>query len=316
MTRTFDDRPAVFEKTPLLFGITGPSGTGKTYSALRIATGIQRVNGGEIFVIDTEARRSLQYAREFKFRYVGFGAPFSPLDYLTAIEHCVSRGAKVIVIDSMSHEHEGPGGVLEWHEKEMHGKESRNQIAWAKPKAARRRMINTILQLGVSLVFCFRAKDKIKPVPGGEPKHLGWSLIGAEELLFEQTAAALLLPGANGIPTWNPAQSGEKAAVKVPGQFRDLFATPRQLDEDHGEAMAKWAAGGADRSPVDALIDRYLICDEATLPALEAERERLWPALKGKGSEQSRLKAAKEDAVQRLKEESEYLAAAHGGEAA
>src|SRR6185503_15959759 len=100
MTRSFEDRPATREKTPLLLGLVGPSASGKTYSALRLATGIQRVCGGEIFMIDTEARRGLHYADKFKFRHIAFGAAFSPLDYLEAIEHCTKKGAGVIVVDS------------------------------------------------------------------------------------------------------------------------------------------------------------------------------------------------------------------------
>jgi ABC-type sulfate/molybdate transport systems ATPase subunit len=76
MSRTFTDSPAVRESVPLLVGLMGASGSGKTYSALRIATGMQRVAGGEIFVIDTESKRSLHYADTFKFRHVPFDAPF------------------------------------------------------------------------------------------------------------------------------------------------------------------------------------------------------------------------------------------------
>src|SRR5678815_3652835 len=119
MARTFEDVEAKRGEVPLLAGLVGPSGTGKTFSALRLATGIQRVSGGEIYVIDTEARRSLHYAEQFKFRHVQFDAPFGPLDYLSAITYCVGKGAGTIIVDSMSHEHEGPGGVLESHEAEL-----------------------------------------------------------------------------------------------------------------------------------------------------------------------------------------------------
>ena len=46
--RTFEDRPATRDKVPLLVGLMGPSGSGKTFSALRLATGIQTVSGGDI----------------------------------------------------------------------------------------------------------------------------------------------------------------------------------------------------------------------------------------------------------------------------
>jgi hypothetical protein len=252
-SRTFSDKPAVRTSVPLLLGLTGASGSGKTYSALRAATGIQRVTGGDIYYIDTEARRALHYADRFKFRHLEFQAPFGPLDYLAAIEHCQKKGAKVIVVDSMSHEHEGPGGVLEKHEQETTrlsaawhcSRESAQMSAWAEPKAERRRLINSILQLGINGIFCFRAKEKLKIVKGEKPQPMGWMPIAGEEFVFEMTVNCLLYPGCGGVPVWNPGEIGEKMMVKLPEQFKDLFAKTRPLDEDTGEALAKWAAGDA-----------------------------------------------------------------------
>ena len=63
--RTFEAKPAVRQKVPLLCGLVGPSGGGKTFSALRLATGMQQVSGGDIYIVDTEARRALHYADRF-----------------------------------------------------------------------------------------------------------------------------------------------------------------------------------------------------------------------------------------------------------
>ena len=158
MSSGFNFKHATRQQTPLLLGIVGPSGGGKTYSALRLATGIQSIVGGEIAVIDTEARRSLHYANKFKFLHLDFEPPHGPDRYLEAIQAAVSAGAKTIVVDSMSHEHEGSGGVLEWHETELdrmagedfRKREAMNFIAWAKPKASRRRLINGLLQINAN----------------------------------------------------------------------------------------------------------------------------------------------------------------------
>src|SRR5262245_51755715 len=117
--RRFEYTSAVRKAVPLLIGINSPSGGGKTFSALRLATGIQRVVGGDIAGIDTEANRMLHYTDKFKFNHVPFGPPFSPMDYLAVLEFVVSKGARTIVIDSGSHLHDGPGGILEMHEAEM-----------------------------------------------------------------------------------------------------------------------------------------------------------------------------------------------------
>lgn len=281
MTRTFDDRPATRERTPLLVGLVGPSGSGKTYSALRLATGFQKVTGGEIYMIDTEARRGLHYADDFTFRHVPFGAPFGSLDYLEAIEHCVRKGAGTIIVDSMSHEHEGPGGLLEQHQVElqrMGGQMSKSMLAWAKPKAARRRMINSILQIEANFIFCFRAKEKLKIVTGKDPVPLGYMPIAGEEFVFEQVLNALLLPGCNGVPEWHPKEIGERAIAKLPSQFAKLFSDAPQLTEDVGAALAEWSAGvQQEKATADELVRRYVACaDFATLRTLEAIRFASW----------------------------------------
>lgn len=287
--RTFEDAPARRERVPLLVGIYGPSGSGKTYSALRLAEGMRRVAGGEIFVIDTEARRALHYADRFAFRHVDFRAPFSPDDYRAALAHCIDKGARVLVIDNMSHEHEGQGGVLEWQQAEEERlatawKSTRDKVkisAWQEPKRARMRLINAIIQAGVNAVFCFRAKEKIRPVPGRSPEARGWQPVGGEEFIFEMTTTALLMPGSNGIPEWNPPHDDEKAMLKRPAQFRELYErhAGQAFSEDMGEAMARWADGDTGTT-AKALLDAIeaattmVELDGARAKVGEAQREK------------------------------------------
>lgn len=250
--RTFTDTDGVRGHVPLLGGLFGPSSGGKTFSALRLATGIQRVSGGDIYMVDTEAKRGLHYADRFKFRHVSFDPPFGSLDYLAAIKHCVSKGAGVTIIDSMSHEHIGRGGYLETHENELDRiagndwskREKVNFLAWAKPAQARQRMITEILQLNTNLIFCFRAKEKIKLSPGKPVTEMGFMPLAGEELLFEMTVNALLLPKADGVPTWRSDQIGERLCMKLPEQFKAIFAESKSLDEDIGQKLAEWAKGG------------------------------------------------------------------------
>lgn len=291
-TRKFPpSEPAVRSAVPLLVGLVGPSGSGKTYTALRLATGMQRITGGKIHVIDTEARRAAHYADKFRFQHVPFAAPFSPLDYLAAIEHCVAEGSKVIVVDSMSHEHEGPGGVLEEHAAEVERlstlwKSTPDKVlmsAWAAPKAKRRRLLNSVVQLGVYVIFCFRAKEKIKPQAGKPPLELGWMPIAGEEFVYELTLGMLLLPGSGGVPTWAPQHVGEKSIIKLPEQFAPLFAqgsplavcAPNSpLSESHGEALARWSAGepsAATQTALDPVVANWQTVLEA-LPTAGEEQ--------------------------------------------
>ena len=105
---TFQFRPARREQAPLLIGVAGPSGAGKTASALKLARGI--VGGDEgIYLVDTEASRAKHYACaegeepapfRFKFSHCDLTAPFSPDRYLEAITAAVSSGARVVIVDS------------------------------------------------------------------------------------------------------------------------------------------------------------------------------------------------------------------------
>ena len=279
-TRAFEARPAVRERVPLLIGLIGPSGSGKTKSALRLAEGIRTVVGGEIYGIDTEARRMLHYADEHRFKHVEFNAPFGSLDYLEAIQWSVKQGAGVVIVDSMSHEHEGPGGLIDVQERELdrlagedYGKRERmTMLAWQKPKAARRALINGLLQLNSNFIVCFRAREKTKPVKVNnrtEIVEMGFMPIAGEEFLFEMAVNCLLLPKSGGVPTWQSDQVGERLMMKKPGYLAHLFPDGWALDEDTGRRLAEWAKGGT-TSAVAGETKPPAPDTSATIPAAEA----------------------------------------------
>jgi len=259
MSRQFNATPAKRSRVPLLIGIAGPSGSGKTFSALRLATGIQRVTPGEIHVIDTEAGRALHYADQFAFQHVPFAAPFGCFDYLEAIRYCVDRGASTIVIDSASHMHEGEGGMLDQHEKAIDAAVGANATwsqrdaaswrCWKQPKADMNRFVQVLLQLKITAIFCFRAKEKLKPGMSDGKKALvsqGTMAIADDSLIYEMVVQPLLEAGSRGVPNWKPTEKGAALQTKLPGFFADILTKPGQpLDENMGELMGRWAMGEA-----------------------------------------------------------------------
>jgi hypothetical protein len=84
--------------------ITGLSGSGKTYGALKLAKGMGLCNHGQTVVIDTENKSSALYGEEFEFDMLELEAPYSPERYLEAVEYAEGLGYKLIIIDSISHE--------------------------------------------------------------------------------------------------------------------------------------------------------------------------------------------------------------------
>lgn len=249
--RKFEDTPAERSGVPLIVGIAGCSGSGKTYSMLELLTGMQEVIGGDIYVIDTEHRRAEHYAEIFKFRHVNFDAPFGSLDYLAAIEHCVAKGAKIIGLDSMTHEHSGPGGRM-WQSEEYLDKKcgdneecrQKNFASSLKKPSRERLLLNTrITQLGINAVFCYRAKEGIEIKPGKGIQNTGWEPETTSSLVYDMQQMFLLRPGSDGKPDFKPEKESEKLMVKTPAQFRDWFTPGMQLNRGIGRRMAEWARG-------------------------------------------------------------------------
>lgn len=90
--------PATKKQAKLRAAVFGPSGAGKTFTCLRVATGM----GGRIAVIDTERGSASKYADRFTFDVLDL--PDHDLDtYLGAIKAAGQAGYDVLIIDSLSH---------------------------------------------------------------------------------------------------------------------------------------------------------------------------------------------------------------------
>jgi hypothetical protein len=268
---SFSFRPAVRESVPLLIGLAGGTGSGKTYTAMRLASGI---SGGKPFcVIDTEAGRAKHYADEFKFDHGDLKPPFRPDNYIDAIMAADKAGYPVIVVDSMSHSWAGEGGMLDWQEEELTrmagddwSKRERSKMsAWIKPKHSHKQMVNKLLQVRAHVILCFRAEPKIEMVKKDgktliqEKTSLiglnGWIPISDKNLPFELTASFLLMADRPGIPL----------PIKLQQQHRALFPSDKEINEESGKRLAQWAAGGSDK-PVDNTAELRKLLTDANIP--------------------------------------------------
>jgi len=235
---SFEFRPAVRENVPLLIGLAGGTGSGKTFSAMTLAKGMA---GNKRFsVIDTENGRAKHYADLFQFDVADLTAPFRPAAYADAIQAADAAGYPVIVVDSASHEWYGDGGCLDWHDELMAGDQKRNLSAWIEPKKQHKRMVTRLLQVKAHVILCFRAEPKVEVGPGGKiiPKPSltgleGWIPIAEKNLPYELTASFLLMADAPGVPR----------PIKLQEQHRDLVRLDGPLGEGAGKRLAEWAAG-------------------------------------------------------------------------
>jgi hypothetical protein len=304
--RKFEDAPATRagHVTPLIIGVTAEQGAGKTWSALRLATGIQRVVGGDIYGIDAEDGRMLAYSDYFKFRHVPFDPPHGPDDYRAAISHCAQRGASIVIVDQLSSEHDGEGGVLDQIEQYIEDKGGGEQHKWTAhiiPKRARRKLNREIVHLAKSIVFIllYRAEEKTRPTTGGKAEKLGLQTISTSSLPYSMTVRFLLSTAGDGVPILQPTQPAERRLIKNPEQFKGWFVQGEPLCEDMGERMALWARGGSGSNEFDRLIGDFAKCaDKAAFDSLLPRMKELW---KKDSPQKPRLKEASDAAFARIK---------------
>ena len=147
-------------KSKVCVALAGDSGSGKTLSSIRLARGLVGEKG-RIGYIDTEQHRASLYAGYYGgFDVINLEPPFSPERYEEAVRTFKDAGYDVVVIDSMSHEWEGTGGVLEMADSQTYGngKPMVGLDKWCKPKIAHRKMMNYIMNCGMNVIFCYRVK--------------------------------------------------------------------------------------------------------------------------------------------------------------
>ena len=259
----FQFKRAVRENVGLLIGLCGGTGAGKTFSAMRLASGIAAEK--PFAVIDTEAGRAKHYSDQFLFDHGDLKPPFSPQAYSEAILAADEAKYPVIVVDSTSLEWSGEGGVLEMHEAELDRmagddwkkREACKMAAWIKPKPQHKRMVQRLLQVRAHLILCFRAEEKVEMVRDEETKKMvivpkksltginGWIPVCEKSLPFELTASFLLTADAPGMPK----------PIKLQEQHRVMFPLDKPINEESGKRVAQWASG-VKASPIsDAALD-------------------------------------------------------------
>lgn len=252
MVAAYSFRPAVRENTPLVIGIAGPTKSGKTYSALRLARGLSP--SAPIIMLNAEGARGHQYADKFNYLTCDLVPPYRYGMYEEALRAAAATKPGAIIVDSMSHAHDGPGGFLEWHEKELdriagqdyEKRQKANFTAWIIPKAAENSFRYALLEMACPVILCMRAKEKLKIVSGQPPVNLGWQPIVGEGIAFETIFTLTLPPYSKGVP--------DLAVSELREPFDTLIPKGKPIDEQLGKVLTEWAKGRA-AAVVTALLE-------------------------------------------------------------
>ena len=176
----------------LRIGLSGPSGFGKSYSALLLAYGITN-DWNKIAVIDTENKSASLYSHLGDFNVLSLEEPFSPERYIKAIKLCEdAKNIELIIIDSISHEWQGKGGCLEIHEQ-LGGRFQ----DWARVTPRHNSFIDAIIQSKCHVITTTRSKVdySLDKDSNGKTKvmKLGVKEITREGYLYELTTHFELL---------------------------------------------------------------------------------------------------------------------------
>lgn len=231
----------------MVLGIAGPTGSGKTLTALYIARGMVS-NSSEIGFLDTENGRGSYYADKLDgpFQIADLYPPFSPSRYSTAIKEFQDAGVKVLVIDSVSHEWEGEGGCDDIAAQKMGAS---NRANWIGAKREHKRFMNTLLQSNMHVICCIRAREKSDFKNPDKPVSLGMQPICEKNFMFEMTASVMI---GNQGKTQDP--------LKVPNFLQEAFGGGKDyIGSETGKKVLAWADGGEKENPVIAKIKSEML---------------------------------------------------------
>ena len=150
----------------LRLGISGASGSGKTYSALLLANSL----GSKVCVIDTEQGSASLYADKFEFDVLELTAPYSSERYVEALKRVEMAGYDVIVIDSLSHNWNQAGGCLDSVNKMSESSRGNSYSAWGKVTPQYDKLIHSILACKAHVIATMRSKTAYELVENEKGK--------------------------------------------------------------------------------------------------------------------------------------------------
>lgn len=245
-------RKAERRKAKLRLAISGPAGSGKTFGALQIAFGI----GGKIALLDTENGSGDLYSALGDYDVCSISAPFSVQKFIDAIKDAENSGYDVLILDSISAEWAGTGGLLNLHTQITSANRANSYAAWGQITPKHNAFIDAIISSNIHIIATIRSKTEYAQVQNErgktEIKKMGLGLVQREGIDYEFTTVFDL---------------SMEHTVTVSKDRTSLFdGQVFMLSEDTGRALKEWLNTGIDAPIVN------------NTPASSADKRRLYEA--------------------------------------
>lgn len=238
------------QKAKLRVGLFGPSGSGKTMSALKLAYGLCG-DWEKVCVIDTENKSAHLYSHLGPYSVINLEAPYTPERYIEAIKAAEDAAFEVIVIDSITHEWAGEGGILELADALAKDAKS-SYTVWAKLTPRHNKFIESILRADAHMICCGRSKQDYalnQTEKNGKvvnvPEKIGLKAVTREGFDYEMTVAFDLMISHYAVST--------KDRTSI---FQDK--PEHVIDETTGARLLEWNESGAE-APIDVPREKWKV---------------------------------------------------------
>jgi hypothetical protein len=229
MTMTF--KRATRSQARLRLGLIGPAGSGKTMTALRIASGL----GGKIAVVDTERGSASLYMgeRDMEFDVIELDS-YEVENFIEAINAAAAGGYSTLIIDSLSHAWAGKGGILEFVDKAGKRQGGGNFGAWRDATPRHNALVDAILGAPLHVICTLRSKVEyvVENINGrNQVRKVGMQPVQRDGLEYEFTVVG------------DVTQDHDLIVTKTRAAFlKDQVI--REAGEDLGKQLAGWLSTG------------------------------------------------------------------------
>lgn len=239
----FKFEKATKEQAKLRMGIYGPSGGGKTWTALMIASAL----GGKVVALDTENGSAAKYADIFEFFSPKIES-YHPKNLIEFFPAAHKEGFDVAVVDSLSAFWQGREGMLEQVDAATKRSQSHNSFkAWGEVAPLQNQLVEAIISAPMHVICTMRSKteyviEKDERTGRNAPRKIGLAPIQKDNFEYEMDIVGMMDPDNNLIIQKSRCPDINGKVFNKPGK-------------EFAEIVKAWLSSG---QPVKSPLEQFL----------------------------------------------------------